>query len=205
MTYNYYPHYSSSNLLILLILIIFFESGCATLEYKSTEERIGIPNFAIVNSGGVYRGGQPNSPDGWSYLKNIKKIITVVKLNPETPDESDEEAKRLGMTVIEARLPPQSFSEWGNKPDKDNIRKAINALMDESKWPIFVHCTHGQDRTGLIIAMFRVIHDGYSKDEAFEEMIKLGFGWHRHIFTGIDNEWLEFNPQLGRPGANRHK
>jgi protein tyrosine/serine phosphatase len=153
---------------IFMFTITFFISGCASLKYISTEERIGIPNFAIVNYGAVYRGGQPKSPESWAYLKNIKKVKTVVKLNPESPNESDLEAKRLEMNVIEATLPPQNISEWTDRPNKNNILMAIKALMDPQQWPIFVHCTHGQDRTGLIIAMFRVLHDGYSKEEALD-------------------------------------
>ena len=39
----------------------------------------------------------------------------------------------------------------------------------------FVHCTHGQDRTGLIIAIYRLTKCGWSKKKAQREMLKLGF------------------------------
>ena len=43
---------------------------------------------------------------------------------------------------------------------------------------MLVHCQHGSDRTGTMIAVYRVIIDGWSKDDAVREMTNGGFGFH---------------------------
>ncbi|WP_366112438.1 tyrosine-protein phosphatase [uncultured Campylobacter sp.] len=43
---------------------------------------------------------------------------------------------------------------------------------------VLVHCYHGADRTGLVVAMYRVIYQGWSLDAARSEMIEGGYGFH---------------------------
>ena len=44
--------------------------------------------------------------------------------------------------------------------------------------PVLIHCWHGSDRTGLISAMYRVLYQNWSKDEAIDELMKGGYGYH---------------------------
>ena len=43
--------------------------------------------------------------------------------------------------------------------------------------PVFVHCKRGSDRTGTVIAVYRMRNDGWTDDEAIKEAKKFGFGW----------------------------
>ncbi len=43
---------------------------------------------------------------------------------------------------------------------------------------MLIHCTHGADRTGVMIAAYRVVVQGWSKPEAEREMIRGGYGYH---------------------------
>jgi protein tyrosine/serine phosphatase len=52
------------------------------------------------------------------------------------------------------------------------IRRAVK------RGPILVHCNHGADRTGLILALYRTLYDGWSKDAAVGEMLRGEFGFH---------------------------
>ena len=54
----------------------------------------------------------------------------------------------------------------------------LQIVTDSSRTPIFVHCQHGADRTGTVCAIYRITIQGWSKDEAIEEMTKGGFGFH---------------------------
>ena len=75
---------------------------CVSIVLGAGAAEDGIPNYREVRPG-VYLGGQPTLA-GWAYLKSIG-IKTVVKLN--FPSEgSDDEAARLGMTVVDASGPP---------------------------------------------------------------------------------------------------
>lgn len=146
----------------------------------------GIPHFQEVRPG-VYRGGQPTE-EGWAYLRSLG-IKTVVKL--DLPSEgSDDAAQKLGMTVVDASGPPATFRNFLGAPKPERISLALQTLEDEKHWPVFVHCRHGQDRTGLVIGLFRVLHDGYTKAAAYQEMRLNGF--HRSLI-GLRRVWDRFD------------
>jgi len=133
----------------------------------------GIVNFDAVIDGSVYRGGQPNSPDSWTFLKSMG-IRTVVKLN--YPKEGvDDGAVAAGLQVIDCRMPPEDFWQAVGRPQPQEVAAAVNALRSESNWPVYVHCLHGQDRTGLVIGEFRVLKQGWTTDQAYAEMLEYGF------------------------------
>lgn len=173
-----------------LLLLVALAGPCAPVRSAevatSTRAAAGIPHFRQVRPG-VYRGGQPTA-EGWAYLRSLG-IKTVVKL--DLPSEgSDAEAEKLGMTVIDASGPPAAFRNFLGAPKPERLRLALQALEDEKRWPVYVHCRHGQDRTGLVIGLFRVLHDHYTKLEAYREMRDNGF--HRSL-VGLLNVWKRFD------------
>jgi hypothetical protein len=133
----------------------------------------GIPNFAIVDPG-VYRGGQPDT-DGWKYLKSLG-VKTV--------------AKELGMAVVDVSGPPSDYTDFYKAPRPEMMRLAVVTLEDENLRPVYVHCLHGQDRTGLAVGIFRVLHDRYSKSDAYKEMLDHHF--HPWLL-GLSDLWDGFD------------
>ena len=49
-----------------------------------------------------------------------------------------------------------------------------------------MHCWRGADRIGVMVAMFRIVKQGWTRDEAIEEMVKGGYGFHAKWFNIID-------------------
>jgi protein tyrosine/serine phosphatase len=161
----------------------------------------GIPNFRVVDAE-VYRGGQPTA-EGWAYLKS-RGVKTVVKLDLIS-EGSDEAAANLGMTVVDASGPPSSYLDVYGAPKPERIRLAVSTLQDENLRPVFVHCLHGQDRTGLIVGLFRVLTDHYPKPMAYKEMRENGFHPALH---GLHEIWENFDGKslpAGRPESNGGK
>lgn len=149
---------------------------------------LGVPNFHEIGQG-VYRGGQP-SPDGWDELQKLK-IKTVVRLDLESEGGNDEQVKKPGMTVVDASGPPSKYSERYEAPAPERIRLAVETLANESNRPVYVHCLHGQDRTGLIVGIYRVLYDHYTKEQAYKEMLDNGF--HPNLFPGLTKVWEKFD------------
>ncbi|OGS36399.1 MAG: hypothetical protein A2506_13125 [Elusimicrobia bacterium RIFOXYD12_FULL_66_9] len=176
----------------LPVIGLLVASSCAAPSRKLPPEH-GIPHFHEVTSG-VYRGGQPTT-EGWAYLKS-KDVKTVVKLDLES-EGSDEEAVKLGMTVVDASGPPSDLSNVFGAPKPGRIRLAVATLQDERLRPVYVHCLHGQDRTGLIVGLFRVLHDGYTKKAAYAEMRRHGF---HPALRGLHEVWEHFDAKT-LPGA----
>lgn len=61
--------------------------------------------------------------------------------------------------------------------DKEAVR-FLKTVTDKSKTPVFVHCQRGADRTGVMCAIYRIVVQDWSKQQAIEEMTKGGFGFH---------------------------
>lgn len=181
--------------LAALICFICSFAGCSSELYTN-----GVPNLDEVVPGKVFRGGQPTQ-EGWAHLEGLG-VKTVVKLNFDA-EGLDDEAWNHDMNVVVASIAPEDFPQTLNplesfkRPWCARVKRAVRTLQDEKNWPIFVHCSHGQDRTGLVVGMFRVLHDRKTKSDAYQEMLDHQFheGLHglHEAWEGFDGQGLQCN------------
>ncbi len=129
--------------------------------------REGIKNFYQVDEH-VYRGGQP-SKEGFEYLTKLG-VKTVINLREA--DRRSEEEQRLvtsaGMKYI--NVPMTGLQA----PTDADTSKILSILEDQSTGPVFVHCKRGADRTGAVIAAYRIDHDGWDNTRALKEALDRG-------------------------------
>jgi protein tyrosine/serine phosphatase len=59
-----------------------------------------------------------------------------------------------------------------------NEQSKLLALLDSDD-VIFVHCRSGRDRTGVVIAWYRVAHDHCRNQKALKEAKSYGMEWTR--------------------------
>jgi protein tyrosine/serine phosphatase len=70
---------------------------------------------------------------------------------------------------------------------RDGIISALKLIKSaEGRGPVLVHCKHGADRTGVVIAMYRILYQGWTKEQAVDEMENGGYNFHS-IFINIPN------------------
>ena len=137
--------------------------------------QIPIKNFHQVNEW-LYRGGQP-SLESLAALKRLQ-IKTVVSLRWRKTRTAEEQQRvtELGMKFINIGL------NYWTLPSQKNVDEFLRVVDDEANRPIFVHCFHGADRTGVLIAMFRIMRSGWTLSQAYTEMMQHGFhrfrSWH---------------------------
>lgn len=148
----------------------------------------GIPNLFAVEQD-ILRGGQPSSV-GWDYLKS-QGIVCVIKLNTEE-EGSDAPAEAMGMIVHRFPIPWWRQMLW--RPKQSDLQAAV-ALM---KPHTYVHCEHGQDRTGLVVGCFR-LSQGLTKDDAYAEMLVHEFhpalqGLQGRWNSENGSDWIDLNP-----------
>jgi tyrosine-protein phosphatase SIW14 len=142
-----------------------------------------IPNFHQVNER-VYRGGQP-APDTWHHLATMG-IKTVIDLRREDEHNTVEESKAvtaLGMKYV--NVPMKGVVS----PTDGQIIKVLTLL--DSKEPVFVHCKRGADRTGTVIACYRIAHDRWERQQALKEAKSLGMGM---VQFGLKHYIMAFQP-----------
>jgi tyrosine-protein phosphatase SIW14 len=128
-----------------------------------TNDLPGLPNFARV-SDGLYRGAQPTA-EGFAELKKMG-VKTIVNLRSAHSDTELLEGLGLNYVAI-------SFKPW--HPEEEDIFEFLKVVADPGNRPVFVHCQHGADRTGTMVAIYRVAVEGWDMREAMEEMPNFGF------------------------------
>ncbi len=133
----------------------------------SSEEFPGLPNFHNVDPQ-IFRGGQP-TPKGFQQLAKLG-IKTVIDLRE--PGSRSLTEKRVveaaGMRYVS--VPMRGF----HTPTAGQISKVLSLFNDSSAGPVFVHCRRGADRTGTVVACYRISHDGWQNTRALAEARSLG-------------------------------
>lgn len=168
--------------LVLLALSLFSCNGFAR------ETGSVIPNFRQVSTD-LWRGGSP----GVTGVKELAelKIQTVLNLQSTNSEIRAERiaAQKHGMRFISIQLAPLFF-----KPSHRLVEQVLSVLMSASGSALFVHCRHGEDRTGFAVGLYRVFVQGWPPDVAYAEMIDRGF--HPGSERGLK---CAFDEKTGRP------
>lgn len=122
----------------------------------------------------LYRSALPDR--GVVPLLEKLKVATVINFLPES------DSSWLAAPGIEqVQLPYRT-----NHVDDAQVLTALRAIQSaETKGPVLMHCKHGSDRTGLMAAMYRVVVQGWSKEDALNEMTQGGFGDSTHFRDGV--------------------
>ncbi len=129
---------------------------------------VHVRNFRQVNDW-LYRGGQPDEA-GLIELRDfgIRTVISF-RWRESINDWEREACHELGLSFFSIPL------NYTNVPKAVHIEQFF-ALLDElEQRPMFVHCYHGSDRTGLMVGIYRIAEDGWTVDQAYKEMKACGF------------------------------
>lgn len=121
---------------------------------------IHIANFAQVGPR-LYRGAEPDK-NALAALQQLG-VHTIVDLRMWHSAREEAQAKRLGMRWI--HVPMGYFA-----PSDKQIRTLMSVLTDPSYGTVFVHCAQGADRTGTVVALYRVLVQDWPLDRVFDEM-----------------------------------
>jgi protein tyrosine/serine phosphatase len=164
--------------IILALSFLFFvyasksQTANATVRPDNWAEKINLStlhNFYKVDAD-VYRSEQPDKK-GMHQLDSMG-IKTVINLKQH---KADNDGTKMVLIQIPMNAGTISYAD---------IVTGIKAIM-QAKKPILVHCKHGADRTGCIIAAYRIIKCGWTKEEAIKELREGGFGYHEKAYPNI--------------------
>jgi protein tyrosine phosphatase (PTP) superfamily phosphohydrolase (DUF442 family) len=168
-----------------------FRRPALTANYAVNYDSLrSLTNFHIV-APYLLRGGQPTAED----LTKLKMagVRTVIDLRNEEVLVRQEamQARTLGLSFVS--IPLDVF----NPPSEQAVQAFMRAVGDGANQPVYVHCLHGQDRTGTMIAIYRIEHDGWNPNQAYQEMLSCGF---RPGFTQLTRAVFAAGARAGRPG-----
>jgi protein tyrosine phosphatase (PTP) superfamily phosphohydrolase (DUF442 family) len=149
-------------LIPLLALLCASALTLAGATPEPREEVAGVANFAVV-SPALSRGAQPTR-EGFRGLRE-RGIRTIVSLRWGHDDDTT--LARLGLKSYRLRS-----KQW--HPETEDVVRAMKVILTPEYQPVFVHCQAGKDRTGLVVAVYRILVDGWSVDDAIAERKAFG-------------------------------
>jgi tyrosine-protein phosphatase SIW14 len=146
----------------MLVAVQVFANG--TQDSQSLP--IKIENFGKLNDN-YYRGSQPTA----GQFDELKKrgIKTIIDLRKDSIDGASQRARDAGLQYVNIPLTTKQPAT------DDQTGQFLKLVNDPANWPVFVHCKGGRHRTGEMTAIYRITHDGWSDDKAYEEMKKYDF------------------------------
>lgn len=168
---------------MLPIIMIFFSffilTNCSAQPINKTPDSKkwavpikvqGADNFYKVSET-LFRSEQPTEAG----MENIEAfgIGTVISLRSRQKDV--ELAKNTELNLIHV-----SMRAWNPKyEDAVKVMYFLNPNNPETnKKPILIHCYHGADRTGMMVALYRMVYQNWEREEALNEMLNGGYGYH---------------------------
>jgi protein tyrosine phosphatase (PTP) superfamily phosphohydrolase (DUF442 family) len=161
----------------------------------SRKHYVGLPNFGEVTPN-LFRGGQP----GIDGLEALEKMGVRIVIDMRGSKSSHEEiaVSKLGMQYV--AIP------WHCPFPADPVfARFLKLIQDNPGKKILVHCRLGVDRTGMAIAAYRMAEEGWSADEALEEMKMFGFtAAHRVICPTLSFYEKHFPDHLKTHSAFKH-
>jgi protein tyrosine/serine phosphatase len=146
----------------------------AALALAQLQSPKGPARFGVV-SDGLYRGGQPSA----HHLELLRAlgVETIVDLRHGGVAAEVAEARRLGMRVV--RFPFSGLVV----ADRQFLAGVVAAIRSGGR--VYVHCREGRDRTSLVVALYRVLVDGWAQRVAWQrEAVDYGYvrwPWHPAI------------------------
>ena len=169
------PNASSALRKKLAIAAAVLVAGIVAVNHEqvtSLRDRFIPKRWGVVAEGKIYRSGQLSRHLVKQVLQR-HQIQTVVDLTFDNPQDANHTAEIAAITElgIERRLCPLDSDGTGDAHIYAQAVAAIAAAARQGK-PVLVHCVAGAQRTGGVVALYRLLVEGRSSASVLDEMQK---------------------------------
>ena len=154
-----FSHISLSAFAAAAALLLALASSAAAQGAATHPE---LPKFSQVGER-LYRGAQPRE-GGLRRLAELG-INTVINLRGASERTRSDEAEAAGLGLRYFNVP---MPVWG-RPEDGHVLRVLEIISAPESGRVFVHCKDGVDRTGMVVALYRITADGWSADAAARE------------------------------------
>ena len=148
------------------MLGVLFAAALAVAAARAGDSEAPAPREVAP---GIFRSAQPDLRG----LRAVRErgVRTVVVLRTSIPRDERSAAAELGLELVHIPM------DGTKLPSIEEVDRALAVVLDASKRPVLVHCAHGEERTGAVIAAYRVVVEGWDPAAAEAEAVELGFGF----------------------------
>ena len=164
----------------------------ATASAQDATSYAELPRFQQVSER-LYRGAQPRDR-GLTKLRELG-INTIINLRGASARTraQEAEARALGLSYFNVALP-----NWG-RPQDARVQRILELIAAPENGRVFVHCRTGVDRTGMIVALYRMKHEGWSTNDALAEAERNGMRriqfWMRDYTEDYGEHMAKMGPE----------
>jgi protein tyrosine phosphatase (PTP) superfamily phosphohydrolase (DUF442 family) len=154
-------------LLVVLALV------AAEQTWRHGRDYVFPDRFATVVSDRIFRGAWQKD---WPMRRIVRDhhIKTIVALaHPPTHELAVSEkalAAELGVKWI--HIPIVETREPGDASVSDRLIAAAAAVADPANQPVYFHCHHGINRASMVQMAYRMLHCGWTLDQAQAEIAR---------------------------------
>ncbi|MHC4884961.1 MAG: phosphatase domain-containing putative toxin [Planctomycetota bacterium] len=162
---------------VAFVLYLVVSSQCAEPRLRPVDWGQAVLDAELKNfykiSDKVYRSEQPDKAS----FPVVERFGIKAVLNLREHHSDTDEAKGTGLTLYRYKLNAATVSE----------KQLLTALqfIKNSSGPILVHCWHGSDRTGVVVAGYRIVFQGWAKGKAIDEFKHGGYGYHKTLYPNL--------------------
>lgn len=150
-----------------------------------------LPRFKQVSER-LYRSGQPRE-NGLNRARELG-ITTIINLRGASKRTKAEEAEAqaLGLNYFNVALP-----SWG-RPQDARVARILEIIDAPESGNVLIHCKEGVDRTGMIVALYRMRHEAWTTDKALAEADRSGM---RRIQVWMRDYAEDYGDHMHKPGS----
>ncbi|MEM9647998.1 MAG: dual specificity protein phosphatase family protein [Bacteroidota bacterium] len=156
---------------------LLFLLGCSNLAMAQNPklEKVDSNRFKRLYqlNDTIFRSEQPNRRG----FKELEALGLKTSINFRRNKKDTRKASGTGIQLIHIPLKTAELTEG-------QLLNALRAIQIAEK-PVLVHCWHGSDRTGAIMAAYRIIFEDWSKEEAIQELRKPELGYHEKWYPNV--------------------
>ena len=185
------------NALPTMVVVLALLSATASAQDATSYTE--LPRFQQVSEK-LYRGAQPRE-GGLAKLRELG-INTIINLRGTSARTraQEAEARALGLNYYNVALP-----NWG-RPQDSHVQRIMELIATPENGRVFIHCRTGVDRTGTIVALYRMTHEGWSTNAALAEAERNGMRriqvWMRDYAEDYGKHMAKTGPALKSPTAD---
>lgn len=179
--------------LTVTLLIVLSMCSCASASKQSVtgacSNNLGsaIKNFCVIRPNVLWRGAKPDKDDAaWLIQQGVRTIVNLELIhddkgafNQATVDGANN--YEVGYFRIHDWEP---FRILAPSLADDHVAHFL-AIVSQQPKPIYVHCRYGENRTGVMVAAYRVLIENVTKEEAIEEMSR-----YKALWLKVDENYI---------------
>jgi protein tyrosine/serine phosphatase len=167
------------------------------------EDRLIPKRWGVVVEGSIYRSGQLHPALVKSTLADnrIDVIVNMNRLRLDRADQATEEQAADELGIEQVRFPMGGDGTGDPEQYALAVARVHRAVEDGER--VLVHCSAGTQRTGAVIALYRLFVQGWTPDAAMAEMEQYGLDPvdDEILFRFLDNNMTFLGRRLKELGV----